>query len=32
MPQTKHHTCTIIDRYTLVQQVVRHSATIKLRL
>ena len=30
--QTKHRTRTMIDRYTRVQQVVRHNAAMKLGL
>ncbi len=32
MQQTKHRTRTMIDRYTRVQQVVRHNAAMKLGL
>lgn len=32
MQQTKHRTRTMIDRYTRVQQVVKHNAAIKLGL
>jgi integrase len=30
--QTKHRTCTVIDLYSGVQQVVRHNAAMKLGL
>ncbi len=32
MQQTKHRTRTMIDRYTGVQQVVKHNAAMKLGL
>ncbi|WP_229366077.1 tyrosine-type recombinase/integrase [Fibrisoma montanum] len=32
MQQTKHRTLTMIDRYTRVQQVVKHNAALKLGL
>ncbi len=32
MQQTKHHTRTMIDCYTRVQQVVSHNAAMELRL
>ncbi len=32
MQQTKHRTRTMIDRYTCVQQVVKHNAAMKLVL